>query len=81
MFGADRRVAGEKRRPQLIERGDDARLHRIGAQKRNEPRDARFVQDPMDRRWANCRYAVTRCFEIIDVIADFGTKPTIRSTA
>jgi hypothetical protein len=42
--------AGEERRPELVDRGDDPRLDRVDAQNRNEPRDARFVENPMDRR-------------------------------
>jgi hypothetical protein len=34
----------------LVDRGDDVRFDRLGAKNGNEPRNARFVENPVDGR-------------------------------
>ena len=43
-------VAGTECRPLLVDRSDDVRLNGLGAENGNEPRDARFVENPVDSR-------------------------------
>jgi hypothetical protein len=45
-------LTGEKAGALLVERGDDVGFDRVRAENGNEPRDARFVEDAVDRRWA-----------------------------
>jgi hypothetical protein len=49
-FPAGVAVAGKKRRALLVEHRNDVGLHRSRAENGNEPRDARFVEYPVDGR-------------------------------
>jgi hypothetical protein len=42
--------AGAERRALLVDRGNDLSLDRLGAKNGNEPRNARFVENPVDGR-------------------------------
>ena len=44
------RLAAKQRRTSLVEYGNHVGLHRVGAENGNEPRDARFVENPVDGR-------------------------------
>jgi hypothetical protein len=43
-------VAGAERRALLVDRGDDVGFDRLGPKNGNEPRNARFVENPVDGR-------------------------------
>ena len=43
-------VTGADGRALLVDRGNDVRFDRLGAKNGNEPRNARFVENPVDGR-------------------------------
>jgi hypothetical protein len=49
-FAREITVAGADCRTLLVDRGDDVRFDRLGAKNGNEPRNARFVENPVDGR-------------------------------
>jgi hypothetical protein len=49
-FARKAAVAGADRRALLVDRGDDVCFDRLGAKNGNEPRNARFVENPVDGR-------------------------------